>query len=68
MGQYEKIHYRQSYEAVFFGDASNASSNDTNGAETRILNKKYDAFYSIGKGELMIVDCTTHGSAPHRVL
>ena len=56
MGQYEKLDYRRSYEAIFFGDASETSSSDTNGAETRILNKKYDAFYSIGKGELMIVD------------
>ena len=60
MGQYEKIDYRPSHEAIFFGDASETSSNDTNRAETRFLNKKYEAFYSIGKGELMIVDCTRH--------
>jgi hypothetical protein len=56
MGQYEKIDSMTSYEAIFFGDASETSSNDTNGAETRILNHKCAPFYSIGKGELMIVD------------
>jgi hypothetical protein len=58
MGQYEKIDSGPSHEAMFFGDASETSSNDTNGAETRIRNHKCDPFYSIGKGELMIVDCT----------
>jgi len=56
MGQHEKIDSGPSYEGMFFGDVSETSSNDNNKAETRIRNHEYGPFYSIRKGELMIVD------------
>jgi len=61
MGQHENIDSGPSYEAIFYGDASETSSNDATVAETGILNYRYDPFCSIGKGELMIVDYTPHG-------
>ena len=64
MGQYEKIDSGPSYEAIFFGDASETSSTDATVAETGILNYRYDPFCSIEKGELMIVDYKQHEEGP----
>jgi len=49
MGQYKKIDLMRFYDAILGGDASETSSTDTNGAETRILIKNTRLFIPLEK-------------------
>jgi hypothetical protein len=63
MGQSKKIDSGPSYEASFSGMLLKYHKTMPMVQEQVFLTNSYGSFYFFGKGELMIVDCTSHLSA-----